>query len=303
MGSNSAEGGLLPQLIVNADDFGFSPGVNAGVRLAHEAGALRSATLLAAGEAFEEAADIARALPGLGVGCHLALAGLPALCEPASIPSLAGPGGSLRPTLGAFLGPWLRGQIRREDVRRELAAQIGKVRAAGIRPTHVDGHKHVLALPGVLEIVLELCREHGIPAVRAPFDDDPAAPGLADGGRLGAWWKQWLSGRALRLWQGAWHRRRVRAGVAAPARFHGVAFTGFWTPGYLERVVAALPDGAVTELMTHPAVLDEGLRRGPTRLKESRERELRLLVDVLPGLLRDRRIESCHFGIFRKEGA
>ena len=55
--------------------------------------------------------------------------------------------------------------------------------------------------------------------------------------------------------------------MAAPARFHGVAFTGFWTPGYLERVVAALPDGGVTELMTHPAVLDDRLRRGATRLR------------------------------------
>ncbi len=293
----------MPQLIVNADDFGFSPGVNEGVRLAHEAGALRSATLLAAGAAFDEAVDIAQSLPGLGVGCHLALAGLPALCAPAAIPTLAGPDGTLRPTLGAFVGPWLRGRIRPEDVRRELAAQIGKVRAAGIRPTHVDGHKHVLALPGVLAIVLELCREQGIPAVRAPFDADPAAPGLAEGGRTVAWWKQWLAGRALRLWRGAWQRRRERAGVAAPARFHGVAFTGFWTPGYLERLVAGLPDDGVTELMTHPAVLDEGLRRGPTRLKESRERELQLLVDVLPGLLRSRRIESCNFGIFRKEGA
>jgi predicted glycoside hydrolase/deacetylase ChbG (UPF0249 family) len=291
----------LPRLIVNAYDFGFSPGVNAGVRLAHEAGALRSATLLAAGEAFDEAVDIARCRPGLGVGCHLALAGMPALCDPGSIPTLAGPDGSLRPTLGSFLGPWIRGRIRLEEVRRELAAQIEKVLAAGIRPTHVDGHKHVLALPGVLGVALALCREHGIPAVRAPFDADPAAPGLADGNRPGAWRKQWLSGRALRLWRGTWQRRRDRAGVAAPERFHGVAFTGFWTQAYLERVVAKLPDGGVTELMTHPAVLDDSLRRGPTRLKESREEELRLLVDVLPGLLRTRGVECCNFGIFREK--
>lgn len=291
----------MPRLIVNADDFGFSPGVNEGVRLAHEAGALRSATLLAAGEAFDEAVGLARTRPGLGVGCHLALAGMPALCDPASIPTLAGPDSALPRSLGALVAPWLRGRIRPEDVRRELAAQIEKVRAAGIRPTHVDGHKHVLALPGVLEIVLALCREHGIPAVRAPFDADPAAPGLAGGNRAGTWWKQWLAGRALRLWRRAWQRRRERAGVAAPARFHGVAFTGFWTAGYLERVVASLPDGGVTELMTHPAVLDDRLRRGPTRLKESRERELRLLVDVLPGLLQARGIESCDFGIFRQK--
>ena len=291
----------MPRLIVNADDFGFSPGVNEGVRLAHEAGALRSATLMAAGEAFDEAVDLARSRTGLGVGCHLALDGMPALSPAGSIPTLAGPDGALRPTLASFVGPWVRGRIRPDEVRRELAAQIGKVRAAGIRPTHVDGHKHVLALPGVLEIVLGLCREHGIPAVRAPFDADPAAPGLAGGGNSGAWWKQWLSGRALLLWRGAWQRRRERAGVAAPARFHGVAFTGFWTAGYLERVAAALPDGGVTELMAHPAVLDDRLRRGPTRLKESRERELRLLVDVLPGLLRAHGIESCNFGIFQQK--
>jgi predicted glycoside hydrolase/deacetylase ChbG (UPF0249 family) len=292
----------LRRIIINADDFGLGPGVNRGVLAAHEAGALRSTTLLASGAAFGEAAAMAKAHPELGVGCHLALTGMPALCPPAEIPSLVGPDGGLWPTLGAFLGRWTGGRIRRMDVQRELAAQIERVLAAGIRPTHVDGHKHVLALPGVLDIVLELCRRYHIPAMRAPFNGDPLTLGLAPRGRRASLLRQWLAGQVLTLWRRPWRARLRRAGLRAPDSFRGLAFTGLWTREYLEEVAATLPEG-ITELMTHPAVLDENLQRSASRLKESRQRELEFLTGVLPGLLLEHAVESCSYAIFGEKDA
>jgi len=63
------------QLVVNADDFGFTLDVNAGIVEAHREGILTATTLMANGDAFEDAVRLARLTPGLDIGCHLALAG------------------------------------------------------------------------------------------------------------------------------------------------------------------------------------------------------------------------------------
>jgi len=273
----------VKQLIVNADDFGANAGVNRGVLAAYQAGGLSSATLMAAGEAFAEAAAMARATPGLGVGVHLVLAGgLPPTAAPADVPTLVSADGRLWPDLGTFARRWATGRIDPADVEAEVDAQLDRVRDAGITPTHVDAHKHVFVIPGVMRRVAAACRRRDIGAVRNPFDADPLAPGLAPPGRRRRRLLQWLFGRSVRLARPGW--RRAAAGLWAPDRFYGVAATGLWTAGYLERIVAGLTAGCA-ELMTHPGVLDESLRASRTRLKESRQAELDLLCRVLPPLL------------------
>lgn len=273
----------MKQLIVNADDFGANAGVNRGVLAAHHAGGLSSATLMAAGEAFAEAAAMARTAPELGVGVHLVLAGgLPPVAPPADVPTLVSADGRLWRDLGAFARRWAAGRIDPADVETEIGAQLNRVREAGITPTHVDAHKHVFVIPGVMRRVAAVCRRRGIGAVRNPFDADPLAPGLAPPGGRPRRMLQWLFGRSVRLARPGW--RRAAAGLWTPDRFYGVAATGLWTAGYLERVIAGLTGGCA-ELMTHPGVLDASLRASRTRLKESRQAELDLLCGALPPLL------------------
>src|SRR5277367_6708040 len=124
---------MPPRLIINADDFGLTSGINRAVAELHHAGVLTSATLMATGPAFEDSAAIARAHPTLGVGCHILLTdGLP-VSHPDDIPSLLGADGkSFRPSLLDFLQALFRGTIHPDEVAREAIAQIQKLQRAGI---------------------------------------------------------------------------------------------------------------------------------------------------------------------------
>jgi len=148
---------LSKRLVVNADDFGFTPDVNAGIVEAHQQGILTATTLMANGDAFEDAVRLARKVGSLDVGCHLVLTGGRSLHSgkllPASVPQL--------------LVAITRRQIPIYD---ELAAQVRAIQKAGITPTHLDTHKHTHLAPQVLDAVSRLAAEFGIAWVRRPFD-------------------------------------------------------------------------------------------------------------------------------------
>lgn len=229
------------KLVVNADDFGFTSEVNAGILEAFERGIVRSTTLLAHGDAFEDAVRLARQHPELDVGCHLTLVGGRAL--PASIPEL------------------IRAVARRRlRVYEELAAQVRRILEAGLRPTHLDTHKHTHLAPPVLDAVIRIAREFAIPWVRCPFDFN------ARGG-----------GRALRLWRPYVRRALRRGGCRTTDHFAGFALTGRLDTAELVRLIHELPAGT-TELMCHPGRCGPELRAAPTRLKESRQQELEALT-------------------------
>src|SRR5277367_32488 len=136
------------RLIINADDFGLTHGVNRAIAELHEAKALTSTTLMATGAAFDDAVSIALAHPTLGVGCHVVLTdGAPA-SPPQSIPTLLGPDGrTFRPALLDFIQALLLGKNSRDDIEREARAQIQKLQNAGINVTHLDTHKHAHLFP------------------------------------------------------------------------------------------------------------------------------------------------------------
>src|ERR1700678_2360716 len=123
---------MASRLIINADDFGLTPGVNRAIAELHQARVLTSATLMATGPAFDDAVAVAHANHTLGVGCHIVLTdGIP-VSHPESIPTLLGPDGkTFRLSLIDFLQALLRGSISEEDITREAAAQIQKLQRAG----------------------------------------------------------------------------------------------------------------------------------------------------------------------------
>src|SRR6185369_7293912 len=124
---------------------------------AHRNGILTSATLMANGAAFDDAIRLAREAPTLDIGCHLVLISGASLCSGKPLP------GSV-PQLAAALAR------RRIDVYDELSAQVRRILAAGVQPTHLDTHKHTHLAPPVLDAVARLGKEFGIPWVRRPLD-------------------------------------------------------------------------------------------------------------------------------------
>ncbi len=246
------------QLVVNADDFGFTPDVNQGIVEAHRRGILTATTLMANGAAFEDAVRCAAAVPELDIGCHLVLVGGRSLVT----------GKPLPPTVARLLGAIVRRDIRVYD---ELAAQVRRIVAAGIRPTHLDTHKHTHLAPPVLDAVARLAGEFGIRWVRRPFD----FPLNAVRGTVPRATR--LASEALVLLRRRFHRILERRGCRTTNHFAGFQITGRFRTAELVALLGALPEGS-TELMCHPGRCGEALRNARTRLKESRERELEALV-------------------------
>ena len=270
---------MARNLIVNADDLGWTAGVNRGVAEAHRNGIVTSASLLANGAAFAEALDLARETQGLGVGVHLNLNDGAPIAPRESVPTLVNDAGQFEggPD-GLLLKIATRGLSMRE-VESEWDAQIRKVRDAGVEPTHLDGHKHVHMLPGLFEIALRLAKRHGIGAIRVSHEASSLRTALSTGERRAAVvLKQGVQARGLKLLARDAREHAERAGVSTADYFCGIAQTGELTKGGVARLLRSLPEGS-TELMCHPGYADEALRKTATRLQGSREKEVEILTD------------------------
>jgi hopanoid biosynthesis associated protein HpnK len=270
----------VKRLIVNADDFGLTAGVNAGIARAFREGILTSTTLMPNGEAFDHAVELARATPDLAVGIHLVAVGGRAVAPARDIPSLADARGSLPPSLVPFLARLACGAVRTEHIEREFRAQVARVLGAGVTPTHLDTHKHTHVHPRVMQALGRVAGDFGIRCVRNPFEGILAspAPGLAAPRERATYLKQSALCAAVRPGAPRFRRLAARYRLRAPDHFRGVALTGLLDGDRLCRVIRSLPEGT-TELMCHPGVRDDALERASTRLTRQRERDLGALLD------------------------
>jgi hopanoid biosynthesis associated protein HpnK len=268
-------------LIVNADDLGWTEGVNQGIAEAHRHGIVTSASLLANGQAFSSAAELARVMPGLGIGVHLNLSDGPPITPAASIATLVNAEGRLDSGPEALLLKIAMRSLALPEVEREWDAQFQKVRDAGIEPSHADGHKHVHMLPGLFEIALRLAKRHGIRAVRVSHEASSlrAALAVGDKQRTSVVLKQGAQARGLKLLIRDARELAQRAGISVADHFCGIAQTGQLTKEGVARLLRNLPEGT-TELMCHPGYADEDLRRVATRLQDSRQREVDIFTDT-----------------------
>lgn len=245
------------RLIVNADDLGRTHGINAGIARAHAEGIVTSATLMVAYAAAADVPALAAAHPGLGIGLHVALTGGPPVLPPTRLPSLVDAHGRLpaRPELLAGADP--------AEVAAEVRAQLERFCALlGRWPTHLDSHHHSHRLALVLEVVVDLARERGLP-VRA------ASPEVA--------------------------QRLRREGLRTTEAFVEDFFGEEATQATLEKVLARLPAGT-SELMCHPAVVDDELRAS-SGYAGPRERELAVLTSpAARAAVRAAGVELARFG-------
>src|SRR5213592_207307 len=153
--------GTMPKVIVHGDDFGLSERINEGILQAHRHGILTSSSIMANGEAFDQAAALARSTPSLDVGVHLTLIEERPLLSAAEVSTLVNGDGRFHAHATRFGARYFSARINLEEVRRELEAQVEKVLAAGLVPSHLDSHQHVHVLSGILRIVVELSRKYG----------------------------------------------------------------------------------------------------------------------------------------------
>lgn len=248
------------RLVVNADDFGFTPDVNRGIVAAHREGILTATTLMANGEAFDDAVRLAHETPSLDIGCHLVLI---------SGRSLLPPYKPLPASVTDLLALLATRQLRVYD---ELSAQVRKILAAGLSPTHLDTHKHTHLAPPVLNAVARIAENFNIRWVRRPFD----IPLTTTSARGVPWPKRATSG-VLQLLRRRFHKVLDLHGCLTTDHFAGFQITGRFRAPELAQLIRELPDG-LTELMCHPGYCGQELRRARTRLKESRAEELEALT-------------------------
>ena len=283
----------MKRLIVNADDFGFTRGVNAGIVGAFKSGIVTSTTIMANGEAFEDAVSLARANPELGVGCHLALVGGLPVVSPSEIPSLVDGDGALPVTLTKLVIKIARGQVPTEEIAREFRAQVQRVLNSGIQITHLDSHKHSATHPRVMGALVRVATEFGIKCVRNPFESVFA--GRLDLRPKWAYLKQFALSAAIAPAAIEFTRIAREHGLKTPDRFLGVKLTGLLDTAAIRRIMESLREGT-TELMCHPGINDDDLAKAHTRLRQERERELESLGDTgLRGFAQELGIELISY--------
>lgn len=234
-------------LILNADDFGRHPLVNRSVEEGVERGCLRSASIMSGEPFFDDAIQFAKRCPKLGVGVHLTLVNGKPVLPAEEIPSLVTAQGRFYEDYKSFIKAYLTNRIRLTDICRELGAQLDKVIAAGIMPTHADSHEHLHVMPGIFPTVLDLLETRNIRRVRIPKVFGSRKDFLTGGpdaafDRLGLW--------ILSTWNKCTAQRR---GFGVPDFFAGKVGGSAVDEEFLIRLSEEIPPG-VTEVMLHPGL-------------------------------------------------
>lgn len=230
-------------LIVNADDYGLTEAVSAGILRAHRHGMVTSTSVLAVAPGFARSGRWLADEADLGVGVHLAVVGEdPPLLAASEVPTLVDRRGRFAISWRTFLRRCVTGRVDPDDIRRELTAQVDAVAGLGVAVDHLDSHQHLHMWPALQPVVIDLAVARGIPALRIPRSHrrHPVSAGV----------------------------NRLSARLAAAARAAGLRFaddaSGVDEAGHLDRprLLAAL-DGFVArgatsaELGTHPGEADD----------------------------------------------
>jgi hopanoid biosynthesis associated protein HpnK len=290
---------MVRRLIVNADDFGLTAGVNRAIVETHTRGIVTSTTLMANGPAFADAVNVARATPSLSVGCHVVLVDGSPVSPPDTVDTLvairsAAPD-KFYSSLSAFAARAMLGGFDQDQLVSEITAQIRKIQSAGLHVTHLDSHKHAHMFPEILTALVRAARICGVRAIRNPIVPVKALPARLFKGKRDLW-KRYSQVRVLHTFSGQFRTKTKRAGLITPDGVIGVVETGTVDAALLRQTLAALPDGT-WELVCHPGYNDADLGAAHTRLRSSREEERALLASAeLREFLAEQKIGIISYG-------
>lgn len=233
------------KLIVNADDFGHSDIVNKAVLTSYQNGILRSASLMANGSSFENAAKIIRDNPLLDIGMHITLVGEKPILVLDKIPTLVDENGNFSLNAIDFTKRYYSGKISFEEVKGEIIAQIEKILDYGIRISHIDSHQHLHLLPQIFNIISEIVNRYKIKFVRYPKE------------KFSAYMFNDLRsiGRIFQMAAINFFCYKTMGKVFTRTDY----FTGFYFGGNLNKknlitLINCLPSRGICELMCHPGL-------------------------------------------------
>ncbi len=239
------------RLIVNADDFGRSPSINAAVIRAHHEGILTSASLMVNEPAFDEAVCLAKQNPRLGVGLHLSLVCGKSALATEKIPALVNSqrdfsANAVVSGLRFFFLPKLKAQLR-----DELETQFQKFRSTGLPLDHVNGHLNIHLHPVVFKILIENAKRWGISHLRLTSDPLPLNLKLANGNIFYR-----ASHAVIYRLLSNWARPKLeRAGIRHTKKVFGLLQNARVDETFLKNLLPQLPAGD-SELYSHPSLTD-----------------------------------------------
>jgi chitin disaccharide deacetylase len=288
----------MRRLIINADDFGLTEGVNRAILEGHRDGVITSTTLMANGRQFTSAVQSAQSAPELSVGCHVVLVDGVPLLPNEQVRSLvverSNGTAHLRQGFLELARDNFRHKIQRDEVEAEATAQIRKLQSAGISVSHVDTHKHAHMLPSVCQAVLCAARACGVKAVRNPFV--PLQPlAFAHLLRRPKLWTRYTEVKVLRRHEAQFREIVAREGMMTTDGSFGVLVTGALDETLFEAIIGSIPEGT-WEFVCHPGYNDAELDGVRTRLRTSRDKELAVLTsDRAHDLVKKRGIELISY--------
>lgn len=291
------------RLIVNADDFGMTAGINRAIIEGCEQGIITSSTLMATSNTFDDAVarvnELKTRQPKFSLGCHVVLLDDEPVLPPERVPSLlsrtantARP--NLRTSLSDFARSALMGKLKPAEIESEAEAQFERIQAAGLELSHFDCHKHAHVFPSVLKPLLRAAKARGIPGVRNPFGRlFPLPVGrLLRNPKL---WTRFAEMSVLRNFSASFRQEVQKHGLRTPDGSVGVLITGELDQGYFTCIAENLPKGT-WEFVCHPGYNDVDLDHVRTRLRQSREQELAVLTSsATKDALRRRGIELISY--------
>ena len=238
----------MKQLIVNADDFGLHPLINAGIIKGHQEGFITSTSLMPSAPCWQEAVRLAKENPRLGIGVHLTLVGgVPSVLPKGQVSSLLDDDGLFLPDYVAFAKRYYSGAVKKAELEAELRAQFERALSCGVNITHIDSHQHTHVLPGINSLVLKLSNEYNIIRVRIPKEGYLFTGGFQTGvGRL-------IGRSGLSFCADMAALRADSLGLRHPQHFYGMLAGGHLNAQLIANILRQLPEG-VSEIMTHPGL-------------------------------------------------
>ena len=284
------------RVIFHGDDFGLTPGVNQGITNAFKHGLLTSTSIMAAGEAAEEAMSLALENPGLDVGIHLVLADEPPLLAPEELSTLISNNGLL-PSRNEILTAIFSRKLDYGQVEAEWCAQVEKVLKPGIRISHLDSHQFIHLFPGLFNVCRSISRRYNIPFIRNTMIEPSLSSTLVTPG---------IGLSRLLQWFGLWGWTRL---MAAGGSFHSggtIPSVGFLHAGGrmdcaevlgILDTLAQKPSCSRVEFILHPGMGDNHTQNKYGHWRYTWENDLALLLnDDLRKGLEMRNIKTTSFG-------
>jgi hopanoid biosynthesis associated protein HpnK len=238
----------LKRLIVNADDFGLSPEVNAGIMRAHRDGILRGASLMVAEPAALPAAELARDNPALDVGLHAVVCRGRSTLDASRLGAAVNASGEFMDSPVAAGMRYFFDRSMRAAMTDELRAQVERHLELVGYLNHIDGHLNFHVHPLFADILVKLAVEYKVPCIRLPRERVMTTLRLRQDNAM----RKLVESVIFRTLSRRTSRMMAERGLTSTDALFGLHQSGHLSEDYVVGVIDRIRDGT-TELYFHPA--------------------------------------------------